>query len=214
MMTVLVLEGIIWAIWNLGIWVIHKFDRPKWILRSKERWLIIACGIGNAMIIGQVCEGNKLLEICMAVLGGCLLFACITDCKTYEVYQFIWWLGGAVSCAILLRMSSAAEGVSWQALGKLMFFCLLQEVFFSRFYGRADCHGFVVCAAASCGMGMGLQEWLNHMLLAFLGAAVMQLLRGNVNKYGNLKQPIAFLPYITIAFWINLYCFSLRKMVY
>lgn len=198
----------------MALGMIQKYDPPGWTLCNRDKRILTGCDWVLAMLIRWISCGDSVLGGCLAVLGGCLLFACITDCKTYEVYQFTWWMAGVAAIMMSLRIFGGNGSNPWLVLGNLAFFCLLQEGFFCRFYGRADCHGFVVCAVASAGMGLGLREWLHHMLLAFLGVTVIQLLRGNVNRHGNLKRPIAFLPYISGAFWINLGCFSLEKMIY
>lgn len=214
MTEILIWGGIIRGIRNLSLGMIQKYDSPGWKLCNRDKRILAVCECIFAMLIRSVSCGDSVLGGALAILGGCLLFACITDCKTYEVYQFTWWLAGLAAVVIVLRTFGEKMSNPWLMLGNLAFFCLLQEGFFCRFYGRADCHGFVVCAVATGGMGLGLREWLNHMLLAFLGAAVIQFMCGNVNKRGNLKRPIAFLPYITGAFWINLGCFSFEKVIY
>jgi len=160
--------------------------------------------MANAALVANMAKSMEA-AIELSVLAGCLIFACMTDYKACEVYQFVWWVGGA--CGILFMWGNI--GNIWE----LVWFCLLQEVFFCRFYGRADCHAFVVCALIQFGMGMGVREWLIHMLLAFGGLALIQLVRRNINGTGNLKEPVAFLPYITVSFWLNCYCFCWEKMI-
>ena len=86
----------------------------------------------------------------------------------------------------------------------LFLFGLLQEKLFSGMYGKADCHAFVVCAIAGSGAGWGMKEYLMHMLLAIMLLAVAQGAKGNVGRNSNLKKGVAFLPYITISFWVLL----------
>lgn len=168
---------------------------------------------------------QKLL-VCavLGILAGCLLMACVTDCQNCMVYHYVWWVGGAASIFLLgfswlgmfwkepscreplcpdcnydclkLVVRAAAE-----RLFPVLLFALLQKKLFFRMYGRADCHAFTVCAAAECGIGLGMKEYLVHMLLAFLLLGVVQGLQGNIGRKGNLKEDVAFLPYITISFW-------------
>ena len=156
----------------------------------------------NAFLVENMQESMKD-AIGLSVLAGCLIFACITDGKMYEVYRFVWWIGGVLG--VLCLPGNGGD------MGGLILYCLLQELFFCRFYGRADCHAFVVCALIQFGKGMGIREYLIHMLFAFSGLAVIQLLRKNVNKKGNLKEPVAFLPYITVSFWLIFVAFIAKK---
>lgn len=131
-----------------------------------------------------------------AVIAICFLFACVTDCRTCEVYNFTWWVSGT---ATVLLMFLSGEEVA-KILPQLCFFCLLQLLVFSRMYGRADCYAFCVCAMAEASAGKGLFEFLLQMLLAISVLAVVQIFRGNVDVRGKLKQPVPFLPYITLSF--------------
>lgn len=148
----------------------------------------------------------------LSVIAGCLLFACLTDCKTCEVFEFTWWIAGTVGVIMLLQQyfldfqksQYGAFGVL-QKLVPFFIYIVLQEFFFCKFYGRADCHAFVVCAMVECALGMGALEYLIHMLIAFGCLAIVQMLRHNINHCGNLKQPVAFLPYITFSFWVLLF---------
>lgn len=131
------------------------------------------------------------------VLAGCLLFACITDCRTCEVYNITWWVAGGAASLLLWNGKSGIEAGCLLELG---FFILLQQKLFSRMYGRADCHAFSVCAVAEAAAGLSLTGYLLHMLLAFTLLAFVQGLRHNIGRKGNLRRPVPFLPYITLAF--------------
>lgn len=131
-----------------------------------------------------------------AVIAGCFLFACVMDCRTCEVYNITWWVSG--TAAVLLMFLGDWEYA--RILPQLCFFCLIQLLVFTRMYGRADCYAFCVCAMAEASAGKGLFEFLLQMLLAISVLAVVQIFRGNVDARGKLKQPVPFLPYITLAF--------------
>lgn len=137
-----------------------------------------------------------------AVIAACLLFACVTDCKTCQVYNFTWWISGT---AAVLLLAACENGVSLECAGGLGLFIILQLKFFSKLYGRADCYAFCVCATAEAAAGLRLAGFLAHMLGAFCLLAAVQGIRGNIDKRGNLKRPVPFLPYITLAFWALLW---------
>lgn len=215
MMNALIYFGIIFSIWNVGMELVKRFDKPLWCLKKREKKFWLICSVFNGGMIVAIPEIGDMEGIIFSVFGGCLIFACITDCKACQVYQFIWWVAGiAAGCLVCGRIGEMHCGESMQLLIGLLIYGGLQELFFCRFYGRADCHAFIVCALMLGGMRIEKIGWLVHMLLAFGILAFVQLLCGNINRKGNLKNPVPFLPYITIAFWINLCCFSVKKMIY
>lgn len=142
-----------------------------------------------------------VIRLAWAAIFGCLGAACAQDMKTKSVYRFVWWIGGV-----------AAAGLLWPAAAEkplhileLLVFMALQHLLFSRFYGRADCRAFCLCAAALTSLGAGLYLFLMQMLVAFFLLALVQAIRRNVASDGNLSHPVAFLPYITIAFLLVLW---------
>lgn len=141
-------------------------------------------------------------EILWLILTGCLVFACVTDCRSCEVYNFTWWIGGAAA-GLLLLTGGREFGLS--DIAELVFFIVLQLFGFSKMYGRADCYAFSVCAVAGAAVGMTLMGYLLQMLLAFAFLAVLQGACGNIGRDGNLIKPVPFLPYITLAFWTLLW---------
>ena len=222
-----------------GLYIIGKWDEPlplerrqwmsvlagaaaEWcvivyiLLRSfQERW-------GDVLLQGA---GDVLLQraapaflwtaaevFLWAVTGGCLLLACITDGLICQVYNFTWWIGLAGVLPLLWQrlQRAVSGGEGFGLLYSLLFFCLLQLLFFARTYGRADCYAFCICAGAEAAVGIGLQGFLLHMLLAYFLLFVVQLFRGNVGKGGNLKQSVAFVPYIAAAFWITVSLYTFR----
>ena len=139
-----------------------------------------------------------LVYIVLGILAGCLLMACHTDCQNCMIYQYVWWTGG-VAGAILILMTCFLP-----KLLPVLIFGILQEKIFCRMYGKADCHAIAVCAMAECAMGLSMKGYLIHMLLAIILLAVIQGIKRNVGRNGNLKKGVPFLPYITISFWIVL----------
>lgn len=204
MTKVIVLWMVICGVWWFCLWIVKSFDETDWVIRRKEYVWWIGVSLANAALIENLRQSTAVM-VELSVLAGCMIFACMTDIKIYEVYGFVWWIGAA--CGAIGLQENLGK------LPELVFFCFLQEKFFCRFYGRADCHAFVICALVQSGMGLGLREYLIHMLFAFGGLAVIQLRRNNINRRGNLKQPVAFLPYITVSFWLNCYCFCWEKMI-
>lgn len=138
-----------------------------------------------------------MTEALWGIIAVCLLFACITDCRSREVYNVTWWAAGAAAAALLLR-GGRPDGVLFLELGV---FILLQLKLFPKLYGRADCYAFSVCAVAETAAGLSMTGYFLHMLLSFLFLAFVQALRHNIGSGGRLRHPVPFLPYITLAFW-------------
>lgn len=136
------------------------------------------------------------------VIALCLLFACITDCRSCQVYNVTWWVAGAAAVILLLQEKSRLE---INFLLELGFFVLLQLLLFPKMYGRADCYAFSVCAVAEAAAGLSLTGYLLHMLLSFILLAFVQALCHNIDRRGKLRRPVPFLPYITLAFWALLW---------
>lgn len=137
-----------------------------------------------------------------AVVAVCLASACIMDCRTCQVYNFIWWISGAAAGFLLLTRQGR---IGPEEAAELGIFILLQCTLFAKWYGRADCYAFSVCAAAEAAAGVRAVGFLTHMLAAFCLLAIVQGIRRNIDSRGNLKRPVPFLPYITLAFWALLW---------
>lgn len=137
----------------------------------------------------------------LILFAGGLLAACIMDIKEQMVYRFLWLFSG-VGAVLLLVIRVYTDGMQVEWLMELVFFIVLQQLWFKWFYGRADCHAYCVCAIAMSAFGLVLIDYVMHMLITFVGLAVVQLLRRNVGSGGRLKKPVALIPYITIAFWV------------
>lgn len=131
--------------------------------------------------------------VLLSVFAGCLVAACVMDMESCMIYNYVWWVGGIVG--VLFLILGTGENL-WQ----LGIFVMLQELFFCGMYGRADCHAFAVCAMVEAAFGMNMQAYLMQMLLAFGVLTVVQGMRRNIGRDGNLKQPVAFLPYIAVSF--------------
>lgn len=148
------------------------------------------------------------MDVLGVVLFVCgLLAACIMDVREQKVYRYIWLISGA-GAVMLMMLRVWRYGISIGALLELVVFIALQQWWFARFYGRADCHAYCVCAIAMTALGMEMIDYVMHMLLTFVGLTVVQLVKKNVTLSGRLKRPVALIPYITVAFgvWVDFRC--------
>jgi len=161
-----------------------------------------ACYVGGRKHFGRVPHPFKMSGVLLGVIALCLLFACITDCRSCQVYNVTWWAAGAAAVILLLQKRAVAMV---QFLPELGFFVLLQLLVFPKMYGRADCYALSICAVAETAAGLSLTGYLIHMLLSFILLAFVQAFRHNIDRRGNLRRPVPFLPYITLAFWALLW---------
>jgi len=150
---------------------------------------------------------NVLRLAGLSGFAGCLLAACIMDLETKEVYRYVW-VTAIIPLAILLR--TADKPVSTAEWTELVIFILLQQILFSRMYGRADSHAFCVCAAVFIISGDGFAGGVMHMAVSFLLLCIVQIYKKNVTALGRLKEPVAMLPYITAGFCVYM---IIRKWV-
>ena len=98
-------------------------------------------------------------------------------------------------------MEAEAPPGAWKGY---LVFAALQFGLFMRMYGAADGMVFLVCALFESVYGDGLMTYLLHMAASFFLLAVVQIGKKNVNRAGNLKKPVAFVPYITASVWLFL----------
>ena len=57
-------------------------------------------------------------------------------------------------------------GGEFSGIVAVLVFVMLQQLLFSRMYGKADCHAFSVCALAECGNAVGMVGFLLQMFLS------------------------------------------------
>ncbi|MCM1112788.1 MAG: hypothetical protein NC399_05995 [Muribaculum sp.] len=197
----------------------------EWNLRltaAAKGILASVCAVNAAGIV--ILWESSLFGITLwSVFGGCLLAASVMDWWEQMVYRFVWWAAGTTSALMLLikwhkqvltdgEITGCSLGSSVSSMrfvmifvmrfAGLMGFIILQEVFFVRFYGRADCHAFCVCAIMLAAEGQGFAGYVIHMAVAFGGMTLVQFSSGNIARNGRLKNPVSFVPYIAAAFWL------------
>lgn len=143
-----------------------------------------------------------MTAVLWGILWCSLLYGCITDIQSRMVYDFTWWIGGLAAGVLLWR--SLEAGQSATVLWHLSVYMMMQLMLFSHLYGRADCYAFCVCAVAEASFGMLLSDHLTLMLISLILLFPVQLWRRNIGKNGNLRQPVAFLPYIMSAFGLHI----------
>jgi hypothetical protein len=185
-----------------GLLYVGSLD-PEWSLqlnKKGKRIISILCILSACCIVPVAKEvsGDCLVgRLLLGVFAGCLLAAGIMDWWERMVYRYVWWIGGAAAAGMFLVFHP-----SMKALLPFGIFVALQYGIFGRFYGRADCHAFCVCALMMTVLRFRFQDYVMHMAIVFAGLTMLQLFRGNVCRNGRLKEPVALVPYIAVGFWL------------
>ena len=143
------------------------------------------------------------------MLSGGLLMASWMDRKECLVYNYVWWW--CLPWAGILGMTAGGE---FSGIVAVLVFVMLQQLLFSRMYGKADCHAFSVCALAECGNAVGMVGFLLQMFLSVVLLTIVQLFRGNVTPRGRLREPQPFIPYIITAFFSVTFLESVFRTTY
>lgn len=141
-----------------------------------------------------------------------LAYASVEDGRYKKVRRFIWYLAGMAGiglCFLNFFEAAGSKGLlcdgrkayDWQIAVDLLLFCLLQLCLFSKMYGMADCFAFICCGIVWTAFGGGMMTYLIQMLVAIAFLGIIQIFRRNVGKDGNLKKPVAFVPYIMASFF-------------
>lgn len=137
-------------------------------------------------------------QLACGVLAAYLLVASIQDDQTYEVYDFLHILAVPTGVVFIVAAPSREKIIS------LAIFAVIQLGIFMRMYGAGDGMVFLVCAIYESRFGKGLSTYLLHMATVFVVLGMVQGGRRNINKKGNLKKPVALVPYITATVWFFL----------
>ena len=129
-----------------------------------------------------------------------LLRAALEDHRTQLARRYFWWIaGGAGFILLFLR-----RGWEVAILMELLLYGLLQFIGFSKAYGLADCHAFFTCGIFLMACGGSLKTCLWHMLITFVLLGATQLMKKNVNRKGNLKKPVALIPFLSAGFLLTI----------
>jgi Flp pilus assembly protein protease CpaA len=158
---------------------------------------IVCCALPSSSFLVIFLNKSTILKIfAFAVMTIYFIVASLTDIETRQVYDFLFYI--AVLAGIPLLLS---QNQSPRSMVSLLLFCFLQLFFFSKMYGKADVMAFIVSALFETIQGGDFIIYILHMAITFTFLAIVQIIRGNINNKGNLKHPVAFLPYISLTIW-------------
>ena len=162
-------------------------------------WGLLCCyraGIGEAPENRNV---SMIRFLSLLVWGIYLLTCSITDQLTFYVYSFLHYPTLLAGILYWYTMDVTADA-GWA----ILFYGLVHLLLFSKLFGRGDSLVYVISAFFLTGPWDNALRYLCHMALTFALLGVISLLKGNINKRGNLKHPVALVPYIMVAAWMCL----------
>lgn len=176
---------------GVGWFVLQKIE-PGYAQGEKKRYTAPAAAV--LLLAGGVLQGGTGFPFWYgAVFWPTLTVAALCDYCTAEVYDITFYPAMLAGCGYLLFCGSRTE------IWNLAVFAALQALIFRRMYGGADCLAFCLCAVCRAVFHGTLLDDLLQMLLTFVLLAAVQLLKRNVNRKGNLKEPVPLIPYIAAA---------------
>lgn len=178
--------------------IIYKFDRSHNLHMNKKVLVITGVSIILLSVFLNLRKHYLPRTLLYGVFVAYLITAAITDYQTQLVHDFLH-IVGAVAGIILLIIQQP----EWHVVKGLLLFVGIQLFLFRRMYGTADCFTFIVCAIfIACSNHGGLLTYLWHMGATLILLGLIQGFRRNINKKGNLKIPVALVPYIAVTTWI------------
>lgn len=184
------------------LFLILKFDKDNGLLIQRRQIIsILGISIGAGTWI-TIClrHWGTLGMFCLGVLASYLLTSSITDLQTKEVYDFLHLFGLAAGIVAILWLQPETDVIM-----SLPLYWAAQHFLFMKMYGHGDGIAFIVCAFYESCFGTGMMTYLIHMLSAYILLGAIQLFRHNINCQGNLKETVAFMPYIavTVVFFLS-----------
>lgn len=173
-----------------GIWsLVKKIDQEY---REKERcfvWFLLYALSAPLMTgAGGILRG---------IFWGSLATAAYSDLCTCKVYDFVYF--PAIVSSAIRFLSLMGQQFSMAILLDTVLFIVLQLFLFRRFYGDSDVLAYITCSLSIAADGRGMFDSLVLMAVTFMMLAIIQAAKKNVNRKGNLKIPVALIPYIAIA---------------
>ncbi len=159
--------------------------------------MISLCLSGICLLPDWIYEEPPIIQICYTGMLVYLITCAVMDIQLKMVCDFLHYAG--LLCVIAVMYATMADrGCGWSVI----LFAIIQKVVFSQMYGAADVAMYMVCAAFLGVQGRGMEVYLIHMLVTFGLLGTVQGLKKNIAGNGNLKSPVALIPYVVISFFL------------
>ncbi len=181
------------------LWIIHRKDpefRSCETGKIRETFLVL-CNIMLLIMPMEISEEPWYVQGCFLGMFVYLMVAGVMDYQLQMVSDFLHGIG-LLSCVMMVFCNQAGQKNWWS----LIMFCMIQYLVFRHMYGAADVAVFMICALFFTAEGRDMEAYLLHMAIAFFLLGIVQAFRGNISKQGNLKVPVALVPYIAISFFV------------
>ena len=123
------------------------------------------------------------------------------DYLTKEIYDVVY-VPAIIICIIQLSLASCTQERAIERLIELIVFCGIQFIVFRMFYGLSDCIAFCVCSMYLTVHGGDIMDSVILMIITILLLGVVQACKKNINRKGNLKEPVALIPYIAVGMMV------------
>lgn len=183
----------------LTLWFLYREDAELGnceIGKLKTDYLFF-CNIGALLLPADITKEPWYIQGCFV---GMFMYLTVTGVMDYRLQMVSDILHGiGLLCAGIMALCSESGPEVWWSF---LTFCLVQYLVFKKMYGPADVIMYMVCAMFLAAEGRTMKAYLMHMALTFILLGVVQAFRRNINKQGNLKEPVALIPYISISFFI------------
>lgn len=181
------------------LWILYRKDEDFKCCQSIQirADFLLLCNVIILVLPSDINKEPWYIQMCFTGMFVYLMVASVMDCRLQMVSDFLHGIG-ILSAGILAICKPTEPENGWA----VVMFCLIQYLVFRFMYGSADVAGFMVCALFLAAEGRGIDTYLFHMAMTFLVLGIVQLFRGNLSKWGNLKEPVALVPYIMIGFFM------------
>ena len=172
----------------------EKFQQSEFFLMKKQKKQTFLFVILYCMMVSFLNPSeNVTLGILEVFFWSSLITAAYSDFLTREVYDLVYF---PAITAGLLELVILQVPFPILTVIEILQFALIQWFVFRFFYGEADCFIFITCSIYLAALGGGFLEFMLLMAGTFILLAIIQAFCKNINKKGNLKEPVALIPYI------------------
>lgn len=141
-------------------------------------------------------EHSWFMSIMEAIFFANTIIMVEMDIKYQEVYDLFHFINLASMVLFVGYVGFPKNYISF------LFFAALQLGIFQFMYGQADAFLFCECAAFLMLHNAEIEDYMWHMGIMLVILTVVQGVKKNINKRGNLKHPVAMTPYILSSFLI------------
>lgn len=197
-------------LWVPGIFVLSggilhatiQIDEDMKDCNRKQLWKawFVSCIVATLGFGVCMWEEEPVARVCLLVLAVYLVVCSVMDSMLCMVNDFMQYIGIAGGGALLLYQMPRPEiGIS------LLLFALIQYGLFRKMYGSGDVMGFLICALYLAARSKDIEGYLFHMAACYLLLAVVQGVKGNITKKGQLASPVPLYPYISTSFLLIIY---------